>query len=305
MLPQLGRTAQIPRSVMYYLPGNRMKPSIRVFVDFDGTLVVPNVAILLVEKFARGGDIVAHQVDLQLHAGEITLRQAWERQAALLPPDRIDEMTRWAVDNVPLRAGAREFLALLERNHIPTAVVSGGLDFYIRAVLDRESLSVPFVSDTLAVNRAGQLTVEHPYGHATCRLCGICKAQVVRSPIAPADRTIFLGDGSTDRYGAEVADVVFARHRLKTYCETNGIPFFPFEDFETVIERFQRWVDGSEPVPARRAIGRRDSPCPISDALALAELPNPRPPASSTDGYLTNPGSLGGPVFDRSGRMTR
>jgi len=247
-----------------------MQPKFRVFVDFDGTLVEPNVAILLVERFCEDGPAVAHEVDLQLHSGQITLREAWHRQAALLPGDRLDEMRAWAVENVPLREGAHDFLALLGSHRLPTAVVSGGLDFYIEAVLEREGFTIPYVSDSLQKRPDGRVEVVHPYGHATCRLCGICKAQVVRSPLPAAERTVFLGDGSTDRYGAEVADIIFARHRLKTYCERAGLPFIAFEGFPTVTAQFERWLSGREPVPERLTLGSPTSPCPISLDLATA-----------------------------------
>lgn len=250
----------------------RIHPRYRVFVDFDGTLVQPNVAILLVERFCPDGSKVAHEVDQLLHTGQITLRQAWERQAALLSPDRIPEMTRWAVDSIPLRAGAKEFLALLREAKVPTAIVSGGLDFYIRAVLDREGIDLPFLSDTLDGSAAGEVHVVHTYGHPTCRLCGICKAKVIRSKLPAADLTVFLGDGSTDRYGAEVADIVFARHRLKTYCERSGVPFVPFEDFHEVTEKFRRWLSGAEEPPRRHPLGLASSPCPISKDLAMSAI---------------------------------
>ena len=212
---------------------------------------------------------VAHEVDLALHSGKMTLREAWERQAALLPVDRIGEMTAWASANVPLRQGAKEFLRTMQTRGVPVVVVSGGLDFYIEAVLSREGLRLPFLSDRLTVNGGGRPEVLHPFGHPTCRLCGICKAQVVRSPRLPGERTVFIGDGSTDRYGAEVADLVFARHRLKAYCERAQIPFIPFEDFDQVNRTITAWLDGTEPVPSRDAIGRLNSPCPISDSLAV------------------------------------
>jgi 2-hydroxy-3-keto-5-methylthiopentenyl-1-phosphate phosphatase len=302
---RFNRTAQIPESVSYSSTGSHMVPSFRVFVDFDGTLVVPNVAILLVEKFGTDGESVAHEVDLQLHSGQITLRQAWERQVALLPADRVDEMTQWAVDTIPLRAGAREFLALLKRENAPTAVVSGGLDFYIRAILEREHLDVPFVSDTLDFSSPGHLRVAHPFGHATCRLCGICKAQVVRSPVHPADRTVFLGDGSTDRYGAEVADIVFARHRLKTYCEGAKIPFIAFDDFDSVRRQFERWFAGSETVPPRRPVGRADSPCPISAQLGSPATVGPDSPRGNGDRVFTKADPLDIPMSERSGGLTQ
>ena len=252
-----------------------MHPRYRVFVDFDGTLVQPNVAILLVEKFCPDGDRVAHEVDELLHTGKITLREAWERQAALLPADRVAEMTAWAREAIPLREGAREFLTLLKHHQVPTAIVSGGLDFYIQAVLDREGFDLPFVSDTLETHSDGSVRVLHPYGHPTCRLCGICKAHVVQSKDPNQELTVFLGDGSTDRYGAEVADIVFARHRLKTYCERSGVAFVPFENFPEVTAQLERWLTGTDAPPIRSSHGLASSLCPISRDLAEASARRP------------------------------
>jgi 2-hydroxy-3-keto-5-methylthiopentenyl-1-phosphate phosphatase len=254
----------------------------RVFLDFDGTLVGPNVAIVLVEKFAKEGARVANEVDLQLHRGEITLRQAWDRQAALLPADRIPEMRAWAAREIPLRAGAHELVDLLTSHSVPTVVLSGGLDFYIDAVLEREGWDLPVMSDTLTTSTTGGLTVLHPHGHETCRLCGICKAQTVRSAevLPGAGRTIFIGDGSTDKYAAEVADIVFARRRLLDYCRERGIPCYPFEEFPPVTRQLRKWLEEGEPLPAPRSIGLADSPCPISRTLGTT-------PARRVDGHTS------------------
>jgi 2-hydroxy-3-keto-5-methylthiopentenyl-1-phosphate phosphatase len=240
---------------------------LRVVLDFDGTLVEPNVAIILVEEFAPNGREVAHEIDLLLHEGKIGLREAWQRQVALLSADRMAEMVEFARTQVPLRKGAREMLNLFRRHDVPVTVVSGGLEFYIREVLDREGIDLPIMSDRLTVLPSGQLGVLHPFEHPTCRLCGICKAGIVQDG-APGRRSVFIADGSTDRYGAECADIVFARRRLLDYCRKVGIPAYPFEDFEPVTMQFARWLDAEEPLPLGRAAGLLDSPCPIARELA-------------------------------------
>jgi 2-hydroxy-3-keto-5-methylthiopentenyl-1-phosphate phosphatase len=259
--------------VSFPAPSGDRAPStargLEVILDFDGTLVDPNVAIILVEEFAPNGREIAHEIDLLLHEGKIGLREAWRRQVALLSADRMGEMVKFARHKVPLRRGAREFLDLLGRHRVPVTVVSGGLEFYIREVLDREGLALPIKSDRLATLPSGQLSVVHPFEHPTCRLCGICKAGIVRDG-ATAGPRVFIADGSTDRYGAEVADIVFARRRLLEFCERAGIPCYPFEDFAPVTEQFARWLDEGVPVPTRRASGLADSPCPISRGLAGA-----------------------------------
>jgi 2-hydroxy-3-keto-5-methylthiopentenyl-1-phosphate phosphatase len=244
-------------------------PRLRVLIDFDGTLVVPNVAIVLVAEFAKNGEALAHEVDEELHAGKITLRQAWEREVAVLPIDRLDEMAEWAVRNTPIRDGARELVDLLESHEVPTAVVSGGLDFYIRPILKHAGFDLPIYSDTLEILPQGTARLAHPYGHETCRLCGICKAQAVRTLARGPERAVFVGDGSTDKFAAEVADIVFARGRLKSYCDRSGIPHYPFDEvFAPVTDQIRRWLDADGAPPAVRHVGLAESVCPISSGLA-------------------------------------
>ena len=243
-------------------------PPLQVLLDFDGTLVGPNVAILLVERFCPDGPRIAHEVDEALHAGRLTLREAWAQQVALLPPDRVTEMVEYVVREVPLRAGARRLLELLREFHVPTAVVSGGLDFFIRPVLAREGIGYPLLADSMEVDAHEPLRVVHPFGHPTCRLCGICKAQVTLDHAPPGVRTVFIGDGSTDRYAAEVAEIVFARHRLKDYCQRSAIPHYPFENFDPVTAQLHRWLTGIEPLPPLRSRGIATSLCPISRDVA-------------------------------------
>lgn len=239
-----------------------------MFIDFDGTLVEPNVAIRLVEEFCADGPRVANEIDILLHEGTITLREAWRRQVELMHADQIPEMADWAVKNVPFRTGAHELLALLKRYDVPTSIVSGGLDFYIHPILQHAGIDLPVFCDGVRPTNGGALEVLHPYGHATCRLCGICKAQLVHNADHQPIRTAFAGDGSTDRYAAEVADIVFARRRLRTYCDRAEIPYVAFDTFEPVTAQLERWLSGADPLPPRRRVGLAASQCPISVASA-------------------------------------
>ncbi|HZY92633.1 MAG TPA: HAD-IB family phosphatase [Thermoplasmata archaeon] len=245
-------------------------PPFRMFIDFDGTLVEPNVAIVLVEEFCADGKRVAHEIDELLHTGKITLREAWRRQVELMRADQIPAMAEWSVRNIPFREGAEDLLALLRRHNVPTSIVSGGLDFYIAPILKNAGIDLPVFCDGVEVAGGGMLEVVHPYGHATCRLCGICKAQIVRNAEGDHVRTVFAGDGSTDRYAAEVADIVFARRRLRLYCDAASIPYYPFEKFAPVTEQLERWLTGAEPLPPGRRVGVASSACPISTSAATA-----------------------------------
>ena len=210
---------------------------------------------------------MAHDVDLALHAQKLTLREAWEVEAGALAEDRLPEMQEFIRREAPLRHGARELLDLLRDHRIPTTVLSGGLDAFIRPVLEREGLDLPVLSETAHRGPDGRLVIEHPFGHPTCRICGICKARAVERAPHQA-RTVFLGDGSTDRYGAEVADIVFARHRLLKVCHDARIPCYAFDDFPPVVDQMRAWLERGDPLPPLRARGNAASACPISQALA-------------------------------------
>jgi hypothetical protein len=99
-------------------------------------------------------------------------------------------------------------------------------------------------------------------------------------------RTVFIADGSTDRYGAEVADIIFARRRLLDYCHRSGLACYPFENFETVTEQFTRWLEGGEPLPAPRRTGLETSICPLSQAAFSAE---PTPTTAGAESLVARP----------------
>jgi 2-hydroxy-3-keto-5-methylthiopentenyl-1-phosphate phosphatase len=49
----------------------------------------------------------------------------------------------------------------------------------------------------------------------------------------------FVGEGDSDRFGALYADIVFAKDALVAWCERDGVPFVPWEDFDDVRSRLE------------------------------------------------------------------
>ena len=56
---------------------------------------------------------------------------------------------------------------------------------------------------------------------------------------APA---LFVGDGLSDRYAVNSADLVFAKSGLATYCNENGIEHASFTNLGDVAAQVDRWV---------------------------------------------------------------
>jgi 2-hydroxy-3-keto-5-methylthiopentenyl-1-phosphate phosphatase len=56
---------------------------------------------------------------------------------------------------------------------------------------------------------------------------------------APA---LFVGDGLSDRYAVDSADLIFAKNGLATYCSENGIEHVSFSNLNDVAAHLDRWV---------------------------------------------------------------
>ena len=56
---------------------------------------------------------------------------------------------------------------------------------------------------------------------------------------------VFVGDGLSDRYAAQSADLVFAKGKLAAYCREQSIDHTLFEDLGEVAAHLERWLTSS------------------------------------------------------------
>jgi 2-hydroxy-3-keto-5-methylthiopentenyl-1-phosphate phosphatase len=81
--------------------------------------------------------------------------------------------------------------------------------------------------------------VEFPYIDRGCRRCANCKRWHIETIRRNGEKTVYIGDGYSDRYAIKSVDTVFARHDLANYCDTRGIAYIPFEDFYDVLKHLE------------------------------------------------------------------
>jgi 2,3-diketo-5-methylthio-1-phosphopentane phosphatase len=207
-----------------------------LLVDFDGTITEEDVAGILLDAFALED---WRRYEPMLEAGLINGREAHVLDYTSLP-SKEEELTRFAVERAAIRPGFEELVSYCREAGIPMTVASGGLGFYIRAVLSQHRLSeLPMYSAEADFTAGKTIRVSYDGAAATCDMVGACKCFHVHKYASLGYKVALIGDGISDTCAAGRADYVFARRGLQAHCEAQGIPFFPFTDFHDVLAQLQ------------------------------------------------------------------
>ena len=205
-------------------------------LDFDGTVTTRDFGVEVVRKFAHPGWEEALR---RWKAGEIGLSRLVESEFARLPAGREAEMREYALGVAEVRPGLARLLEICRSNDVKVEVVSNGMSFYVKDVLEREGFpDLPFVAPIPTFTGMGSGSdgpvVEFGDGVATCERIGLCKCDRVLRLRSGGRKVVFVGDGSSDFCVAEEADFVIARSALKDHCVANGIAHSEFRDFDDV-----------------------------------------------------------------------
>jgi 2-hydroxy-3-keto-5-methylthiopentenyl-1-phosphate phosphatase len=213
------------------LPPN---PCIRIFCDFDGTVVPEDVGDAFFESFS-GPEI--HADNALLQEGKLTSRESFNRHTSRIQNinlDRIEEFcSRFDVD--PSFHGFLQWAASMD---CPVVILSDGLDVYINLILQRAGLGTLHKSNHFVLNADGSCSVDLPYEHPDCPNCGNCKCSHMLTMSGDKDYIVYVGDGYSDFCAAGCADLVFARGSLESFCQKENISyrrFFSFADVQSIL----------------------------------------------------------------------
>ena len=208
-----------------------------IFSDFDGTITERDVIVMIMEKFAPPEWVEIK--DKILYERSIPLKDGIEKLFSLIDSSKKNEIIEFAKKEAKIRAGFSEFLDFCEKEKIEFNVISGGLDFFIEAVL-RNHISRLKIFCNSGDFSSGRIKIKYKYLPKSCDLCGqcgCCKVEIIEK--YPKDRftKVVIGDGLADLAPAKVADIVFARGDLIKYLEQEKISYISFNDFFEVKEK--------------------------------------------------------------------
>ena len=236
---------------------NSHEPKAILFLDFDGTISRRDAVDAMLETYA---DPTWLTFEAEWRAGRMGSRDCLQAQMALV------HATRKQVDALLDEIGIDEDLvALLEvcaAQHIPAHIVSDGFDYCIRRILSDVGKRVAAllrggrVCAAHLEGRGHRWSTEFPFFRQTCgHGCATCKPAVMRLLNETNAPVIFVGDGLSDRYAVESANLVFAKDGLAAFCTENSIKHTPYQNLGEVAARLDRWLTGrvflKEETPAR------------------------------------------------------
>lgn len=209
-----------------------------IFSDFDGTIAQVDVTDVILSEFA---DPAWREVEDEWVQERIGSRECLKRQMALVnaSAEQLDAL----IDRVPLDPDFAAFHALMRERGIPFYVVSDGFDYVIRRVLrncgvDGELLNGSHLFSSAMKVREKSVEVDFPHWPEVCSHgCATCKPEVIRRVRGQNRPVIFIGDGLSDRFAVEEADVVFARDKLLEYCREHRLACTPFETFGEIEQQ--------------------------------------------------------------------
>ncbi len=199
--------------------------------DFDGTIIEEDASLLLLDAFANGD--WRHLLQ-QYRECKITVNQLNNRAFAMIKAHE-QTLLDFLKKSVKIRAGFHELIACCQRKRFRLVIVSNGLDFYIKAILN--DLGQDNIQVFAAQTQFSPNSIETKYiGPEGNQLEDNFKQAYIRSFLKEGYRVIYIGDGLSDFPPAKEAYQVFATGELLDCCQKTNLDCTPFADLNDVVK---------------------------------------------------------------------
>jgi 2-hydroxy-3-keto-5-methylthiopentenyl-1-phosphate phosphatase len=207
-----------------------------IFTDFDGTITEVDATDQILTQLAHPS---WRDVEQEWTLGLIGSKECLERQMALVEtsPAELNAL----IDCIPVDPHFAKLDRFAQAAGLPLYIVSDGMDCVIRRVLRRAGVrrslrnGSNFFSSALHFS-GGRLRVTFPHGSPACTHgCATCKPALIELHSAGRYPVIYIGDGLSDRFAVEHADLIFARRQLLAYCRDRNLKCHAFETFADVL----------------------------------------------------------------------
>lgn len=211
--------------------------------DFDGTITPDDMSFLILDTFGKPG---WRRILDQYKVGEITIADFNARAFADVKTDEAT-LRRFVRENAEVRPGFQELLAYCREHDIDFTIVSNGLDFYIKIIL--ETVGASGIDVFAARAQFGKNGIESSYFCPDGKLIrDKFKDAYLASFRRRGYRVLYAGNGPSDLSPAREAAHIFATGSLLDQCRELRLAHSPFDDFGQVLTALKSLPDdGARP----------------------------------------------------------
>lgn len=199
-------------------------------IDFDGTITEDDVSFVLLDTFAKGDWRKLFQ---QYRENKISVGDFNTKAFAMVKAGS-EELLQVARDKVRLRDGLHNLVAYCQERGFRLVIVSNGLDFYIKSILEDVGLGNIEVHAAQTRFNADGLEVQYigPEGNP---LKSGFKEAYTKLFLKQGYQVAYVGNGPSDVFPASLAQHVFARDGLLESCREKNLACKPFDDLNDVV----------------------------------------------------------------------
>ncbi len=209
----------------------------KIFVDFDGTISSQDIGESIFREF--GDHMIVNKIIDGLLSNEISAKQCWVELCNSV--EKIENVKLDSfIDGLNIESSFHSLVNFCKDNNFELFVLSDGFDYYIKRIFERENLNhLKYFANKLTITKDKRLQPSFPYEHENCRTSANCKRNHIINLSSDEDYTVYIGDGNSDRFAAQFCDFIFAKDGLLKFCEVERISYFPFNNFNEIVERLE------------------------------------------------------------------
>lgn len=205
------------------------------FIDFDGTIASEDVCYSMVEKYARDGWQKFNKLWEEKSISTVECAQGILNTISAHPEEMETFFAQMKLDEY-----FKEFQAWAKNNNYPIYILSDGYERYIRLILEKEGVCLPYFSNKLIYEPKQGWRMETPYLNEACGQCGVCKSNLLQERKKHGAIHVYIGDGYSDICPIKHCDIIFAKNNLANYCKKERISFNYFDDFSDILKLLKK-----------------------------------------------------------------
>ena len=201
------------------------------FIDFDGTISQIDSLEFILNKYTGNS---WRQIENLVTQNQLNEIEALQKEFDLLDIGLKNAIK--SIRQIPIDPYFKRFIQFCNFNKINITILSGGFDIFIKEILKNNRIKDIKIHSNSVIVTDNKWTIIPSKTPRIHNKCNHCKNNWIKEAHQANKRTIFIGDGNTDRCPAKNAEFRFAKNGLRDYLISRGIFHYSFKNFQDIID---------------------------------------------------------------------